>query len=111
MVSEEKLRELRGDELRKMNQNGMLPLIIAHLFSMPLIREIFGRQVEQGKGHKAHAETTPAPAAACSPKAAVAGKTRSVARRPASFKTVNRSDERRNGQHGAVQVKVREGPD
>ena len=27
MVDEEKLRELRGDELRKMNQNGMLPLI------------------------------------------------------------------------------------
>src|SRR3546814_887756 len=64
MVSEEKLRELRGDELRKMNQNGMLPLIIAHLFSMPLIREIFGRQVEQGKGPKAPAETTPAPAEA-----------------------------------------------
>lgn len=55
MVSEEKLRELRGDELRKMNQNGMLPLIIAHLFSMPLIREIFGRQVQQGKGPKAPA--------------------------------------------------------
>ena len=27
MVDEEKLRNLRGDELRKMNQNGMLPLI------------------------------------------------------------------------------------
>ena len=27
MVDEEKFRELRGDELRKMNQNGMLPLI------------------------------------------------------------------------------------
>ena len=26
MVDEEKMRELRGDELRKMNQNGMLPL-------------------------------------------------------------------------------------
>ena len=25
MVDEEKVRELRGDELRKMNQNGMLP--------------------------------------------------------------------------------------
>ena len=34
MVDEEKLRELRGDELRKMNQNGMLPLIYAHLFSL-----------------------------------------------------------------------------
>lgn len=50
MVSEEKLRELRGDELRKMNQNGMLPLIFAHLFSLSLMREIFTRQVTQGKG-------------------------------------------------------------
>lgn len=49
MVDEEKLREMRGDELRKMNQNGMLPLIIAHLFSLPLIREIFGKQAQQGK--------------------------------------------------------------
>ena len=50
MINEEKLRELRGDELRKMNQNGMLPLIMAHLFSLQLIREIFGKQVQQGKG-------------------------------------------------------------
>ena len=49
IIAEEKIRELRGDELRKMNQNGMLPLIIAHLFSLPLIREIFGKQVQQGK--------------------------------------------------------------
>lgn len=50
MVDEEKLRELRGDELRKMAQNGMLPLIYAHLFSLPQIREVFSRQVSQGKG-------------------------------------------------------------
>ena len=50
MVDEEKLREARGDELRKMNQNGMLPLIFAHLFSLAQIREIFARQVQQGKG-------------------------------------------------------------
>lgn len=49
MVSEEKLTELRGDALRKMNQNGMLALIMAHLFSLSLMREIFGRQVAQGK--------------------------------------------------------------
>ena len=49
MVAEEKLRDLRGDELRKMNQNGLLPLVIAHLFSLPMIREIFGRQMQQGK--------------------------------------------------------------
>ena len=49
IIAEEKIRELRGDELRKMNQNGMLPLIIAHLFSLPLIREIFAKQAQQGK--------------------------------------------------------------
>jgi hypothetical protein len=52
MVDEEKLRELRGDELRKMNQSGMLPLIHAHLFSLQLMRDIFAMQVMQGKGPK-----------------------------------------------------------
>lgn len=50
MVDEAKLRELRGDVLRTLNQNGVLALIYAHLFSLQLIREIFGRQVMQGKG-------------------------------------------------------------
>ena len=49
MVDEEKLRELRGDELRKMNQNGMLPLIYAHLFSLSQMREVFSRQLQQGR--------------------------------------------------------------
>src|SRR5206468_1606141 len=40
MVDEEKLRNLRGDELRKMNQNGMLALIYAHLFSLSQMREV-----------------------------------------------------------------------
>ncbi len=50
MVDEEKFRNLRGDELRKLNQNGALPLIMAHLFSLSVIREIFARQVQQGTG-------------------------------------------------------------
>lgn len=50
MIDEAKLRELRGDQLRTWNQNGILALIYAHLFSLQLIREIFGRQVQQGKG-------------------------------------------------------------
>ena len=50
MVDEEKLRELRGDELRKMNQSGLLALIYAHLFSLSQIRDVFSRQVQQGKG-------------------------------------------------------------
>lgn len=49
MISEEKLRELRGDQLRKIVQSGMLPLIYAHLFSLSLTREIFGRQAQLGK--------------------------------------------------------------
>ena len=49
MVDEEKLRNLRGDELRKMNQNGLLPLIYAHLFSLSQMRDVFARQMQQGK--------------------------------------------------------------
>lgn len=49
MVDETKLRDLRGDVLRKMMQSGMLPLVHAHLFSLQTMREIFGRQVAQGK--------------------------------------------------------------
>lgn len=49
MVDEEKFRELNGDVLRKISQNGILPLVNAHLFSLPLIREVFGRQMEMGK--------------------------------------------------------------
>lgn len=49
MVNEEKLRDLRGDTLRKMMQSGLLPLVHAHLFSLGLMREIFARQVEQGR--------------------------------------------------------------
>lgn len=49
MIDETKLAELRGDELRKMNQSGLLALIYAHLFSLPLIRDVFARQMDQGK--------------------------------------------------------------
>ena len=50
MVDQEKLRELRGDLLRTMNQNGMLALIFAHLFSLEHISAVFGLQVQQGNG-------------------------------------------------------------
>jgi SapC len=49
MIDENKLRDSRGDLLKKMMKNGMLPLIHAHLFSLSLMREIFARQVQQGK--------------------------------------------------------------
>ena len=50
MVAEEKFRDLRGDELRKINQNGILQLALAHLFSLALVPEIFSKQLRQGKG-------------------------------------------------------------
>jgi hypothetical protein len=49
MVDENKLREMNGDQLRKINQNGILALIMAHLFSLASIRELFARQAQQGK--------------------------------------------------------------
>jgi len=48
MVNEEKLADLRGDQLRKMSKSGMLPLLYAHLFSLSLMREIFARQAQLG---------------------------------------------------------------
>lgn len=49
MVSEEKLRELRGDQARKLIQSGLLALVYAHLFSLSLIRDLFGRQMQAGR--------------------------------------------------------------
>ncbi len=49
MVDEEKLKDLRGDALRKMSQNGMLPLLYAHLFSLQLMKDIFAEQMGAGK--------------------------------------------------------------
>jgi hypothetical protein len=59
MVDEEKLRNLRGDELRKMNQNGMLPLLFAHLFSLAQMRDVFARQMQQGKAPAQVQQPTP----------------------------------------------------
>ncbi|MBN2971545.1 SapC family protein [Roseomonas aeriglobus] len=49
MVDEKKLSELRGDQLRKMAQSGMLPLVYAHLFSLSLMRDVFGKQMASGR--------------------------------------------------------------
>ena len=49
MVNQEKLRDVRGDQLRTWNQNGLLPLIHAHLFSLDMMRDLFARQQAQGK--------------------------------------------------------------
>jgi len=62
MVDEAKMREMNGDQLRKLNQNGILPLIMAHLFSLSSIRDLFARQQQQGK--------VPAPAMGAPPQEA-----------------------------------------
>ncbi|WP_174297372.1 SapC family protein [Sphingomonas bacterium] len=49
IVNEEKLAAMRGDQLRKMSQSGLLPLAYAHLFSLSLMRDLFARQKGQGK--------------------------------------------------------------
>lgn len=49
MVSEEKLRELRGDVVRKLVGNGVLPLLYAHIFSLSIMSELFQKQMAAGK--------------------------------------------------------------
>jgi hypothetical protein len=62
MVDEAKMREMNGDQLRKINQNGILALIMAHMFSLSSIRELFARQAEQGKVPEQLAGLAAAPA-------------------------------------------------
>jgi hypothetical protein len=50
MINEEKLRDLDAEVVKELNQNGLLALMHAHLFSLNMTREIFGMQVQQGKG-------------------------------------------------------------
>jgi hypothetical protein len=60
MVDENKLRDMNGDQLRKINQNGILPLIMAHMFSLSSIRDLFARQAQQGKVPEQLAAMAPA---------------------------------------------------
>ena len=48
MISEEAVNDLRGDVARKLVKSGAMALIYAHLFSLGLTRELFGRQMEMG---------------------------------------------------------------
>lgn len=48
MVNEQKFRDLRGDQLRKISQNGMLAVLHAHLFSLALMPVLFQRQFDKG---------------------------------------------------------------
>jgi len=49
MINQEKLRDVRGDVLRTWNQNGLILLIHAHIFSLNLMKDIFARQAQQGR--------------------------------------------------------------
>ena len=62
MVDENKLRDMHGDQLRKINQNGILPIIYAHLFSLQLVQGVFGAQMMQGKVPGIEAQPQPATA-------------------------------------------------
>lgn len=56
MIDEKKLRELPGDTLQTMNSNGMLAIMLSHLFSLGLMRNVFMRQQQMGKGPDANAQ-------------------------------------------------------
>ena len=49
MIDEKKLRELPAETLEAYHKSGVLMLMHAHLFSLNLMRVIFGRQQQQGK--------------------------------------------------------------
>lgn len=49
MVNEEKLRALDAAVCQEWTGNGIMAVIFAHLFSLELMRTIFGRQMVQGK--------------------------------------------------------------
>ena len=49
IISEDAVKNLRGDVARKWLQNGLMPLIYAHLFSLQRMADIFGRQAQRGQ--------------------------------------------------------------
>ena len=57
MIDETKLRELPAEKLDAWNKNGLLMMIHAHMFSLNLMRIIFGRQVQQGTAPKRQEQT------------------------------------------------------
>lgn len=63
MVNPDKLKDARGDQLRKWNESGLLQLIYAHIFSLEQMRVIFARQVQQGTAPVPNLVLNGAPAA------------------------------------------------
>jgi hypothetical protein len=50
MINQEKFREIEAEKVKQWHEIGLLPLIYAHLFSLDLMRVIFAKQTQQGKG-------------------------------------------------------------
>ena len=50
MINQDKLKAVDAEKIKAWNENGILPLIYAHLMSLDLMRFIFAKQTEQGKG-------------------------------------------------------------
>lgn len=50
IVGEEKLRALPEASITELVRTGMLPAIVAHLLSLDLLRDLFTKQIAQGKG-------------------------------------------------------------
>jgi hypothetical protein len=50
MIDQEKLKQVSAEKLKQWHDVGLLPLIYAHLFSLDLMRVIFAKQTNQGKG-------------------------------------------------------------
>lgn len=55
MIDQDKLQNLPTEKLEKWNKSGLLMLVHAHIFSLELMRNIFSRQVQQGKMPQADA--------------------------------------------------------
>lgn len=55
MISQDKIRDLRGDQARKLIQNGMLPLMYAHLFSLSYVTDLFSQGAAKATAEKADA--------------------------------------------------------
>jgi hypothetical protein len=50
MVNQENLLKLDAEKIKNWNDIGLLPLIYAHLMSLDLMRVVFAKQTEMGKG-------------------------------------------------------------
>jgi hypothetical protein len=62
MVNEEKLRGLDAQTIKQWTENGIMPILFAHLMSLDMMRIIFQRQFDQGKAPQQTQQVVDAPA-------------------------------------------------